>query len=78
MDCSEERLPELYDGPARLVHVDYFPGNVMAAPVAHFGESAAEPAAELRISGVFDFAAHSLYGDPLLDVVGAIVMARHV
>jgi len=56
-----QRAAGCYDGPARLVHVDYFPGNVMAEPD--------------RITGVFDFAAHSLYGDPLLDVVGAIVMA---
>lgn len=62
----EQHLDELYDGPPRLVHVDYFPGNVMADRT---------PAGPLRISGVFDFAAHSLYGDPLLDVVGAIVMA---
>jgi putative membrane protein len=26
----EQHLDELYDGPPRLVHVDYFPGNVMA------------------------------------------------
>lgn len=56
-----QRLQGCYDGPPRLVHLDYFPGNVMA---------------ELdRVTGVFDFAVHSLFGDPLLDVVGAIVMA---
>lgn len=62
-------LSGLYAGTPRLVHVDYFPGNVMAT----LDDGPAGP--EARITGVFDFAAHSLYGDPLLDVVGAIVMA---
>ncbi len=63
----ERLLPGLYDGEPQLVHVDYFPGNVMAERIGDTGR--------FRISGVFDFAAHSLFGDPLLDVVGAIVMA---
>lgn len=65
----DRALPHLYDGPPRLVHVDYFPGNVMAT-VDHEAKGV-----DVRISGVLDFAAHSLYGDPLLDVVGAVVMA---
>lgn len=67
MEQLERLLPGLYDGEPQLVHVDYFPGNVMAERVGDTGR--------FRISGVFDFAAHSLFGDPLLDVVGAIVMA---
>lgn len=58
-------LDRLYDGPARLVHVDYFPGNVMAV----------DSDGGYRVSGVLDFASHSLFGDPLLDVVGAVLMA---
>jgi len=58
-------LDGLYDGPARLVHVDYFPGNVMAV----------DTDAGYRVSGVLDFASLSLFGDPLLDVVGAVLMA---
>jgi aminoglycoside phosphotransferase (APT) family kinase protein len=58
-------LDGLYDGPPRLVHVDYFPGNVMAV----------ETDDGYRVSGVLDFASHSLFGDPLLDVVGAVLMA---
>lgn len=58
-------LDGLYDGSPRLVHVDYFPGNVMAVDT-HAG---------YRVSGVLDFASHSLFGDPLLDVVGAVLMA---
>lgn len=58
-------LDGIYDGPAALVHVDYFPGNVMAV----------DSDDGYRISGVLDFASHSLYGDPLLDVVGAVLMA---
>lgn len=61
----DELTPRLYDGEPRLAHVDYFPGNVMAE----------QTAATFAISGVFDFSDHSLFGDPLLDVVGAIVMA---
>lgn len=58
-------LDRLYAGPARLVHVDYFPGNVMAI----------DSDSGYRVSGVLDFASHSLFGDPLLDVVGAVLMA---
>lgn len=61
----DELAPRLYDGEPRLVHVDYFPGNVMAERTK----------ATFAISGVFDFSDHSLFGDPLLDVVGAMVMA---
>jgi hypothetical protein len=58
-------LDGLYGGPARLVHVDYFPGNVMAL----------DSEEGYRVSGVLDFASHSVFGDPLLDVVGAVLMA---
>lgn len=58
-------LDGLYAGPAALVHVDYFPGNVMAV----------ETDDGYHITGVLDFAGHSLFGDPLLDVVGAVLMA---
>lgn len=58
-------LDGLYDGPPVLVHVDYFPGNVMAVDTDD----------GYRVSGVLDFASHSLLGDPLLDVVGAVLMA---
>ena len=61
----EADLEGLYDGPARLVHVDYFPGNVMAVDADE----------GYRVSGVLDFASHSLFGDSLLDVVGAVLMA---
>lgn len=61
----DAELDGLYDGPARLVHVDYFPGNVMA-----LGSDDG-----YRVSGVLDFASHSLFGDPLLDVTGAVLMA---
>jgi len=58
-------LDGLYDGPARLVHVDYFPGNVMAT----------DSGDGFHVTGVLDFASHSLFGDPRLDVVGAVLMA---
>ena len=60
-----DRLTGLYDGPARLVHVDYFPGNVLADLGAD---------GRPRITGVLDYGSHSLYVDPLLDVVGAVAM----
>lgn len=63
-------IDHLYDGPARLVHVDYFPGNVMAA------DSPADSHADgYRVTGVLDFASHSVFGDPLLDITGAVLMA---
>ncbi len=58
-------LEDAYDGPPQLVHVDYFPGNVLAV----------DASGGYRITGVLDFASHSLFGDPLLDVAGAVVMA---
>lgn len=61
----DAELDGLYAGPPRLVHVDYFPGNVMAT----------DSDDGYRVSGVLDFASHSLFGDPLLDVVGAVLMA---
>lgn len=45
--------------PKRLVHGDYYLGNVL------FDR-------DLRVSAVLDFGAHALIGDPRLDVAGAI------
>jgi putative membrane protein len=45
--------------PKRLVHADYFLGNVL------FDR-------DLRVSAVLDFGAHTLVGDPRLDLAGAI------
>lgn len=45
--------------PKRLVHADYFLGNVL------FDQ-------DLRVSAVLDFGAHALVGDPRLDIAGAI------
>jgi putative membrane protein len=45
--------------PKRLVHGDYFLGNVL------FNE-------DLTVASVLDFSPHTLVGDPYLDVAGAI------
>lgn len=45
--------------PKRLVHADYFLGNVL------FDQ-------DMRVSAVLDFGAHTLVGDPRLDIAGAI------
>ena len=54
-----------YDGFPQLVHVDYFPGNVLAA----------DSPGGYRVTGVLDFASHALFGYLFLDVAGAVVMA---
>ncbi len=45
--------------PKRLIHGDYFPGNLL------FGE-------RREVSAVLDFSPHTLAGDPLMDVAGAV------
>ena len=49
-----------FGGPARLVHGDYFPGNVM------IGDNDA-------VTGVIDFGALTVMGDPMMDVASAVV-----
>jgi aminoglycoside phosphotransferase (APT) family kinase protein len=44
----------------RLVHGDYFPGNVMISD-------------DLKVSGVIDFGTLTVMGDPAMDVASAIV-----
>ena len=46
--------------PKRLVHGDYFPGNVLIGD-------------DLRVSGLVDFSVWTAVGDPLYDVVGAAI-----
>jgi len=49
----------LHNAPKRLVHADYFLGNVL------FDR-------DRRVSAVLDFGVHTLAGDPRLDIAGAI------
>lgn len=53
-------LPEVPE--RRLVHGDYFPGNVMIGD-------------DLAISGVIDFGTLTVIGDPAMDVASAIIFA---
>jgi len=52
------------DVAPRLVHADYFPGNVMV----HEG----------RLSGVLDFSVHTLAADPVMDQVAAVCFLDQV
>jgi putative membrane protein len=52
-------------GRRRLVHGDYFPGNV------YIGD-------DLRVTGVGDFGYSTVVGDPLLDVAGAVAFLEVV
>jgi aminoglycoside phosphotransferase (APT) family kinase protein len=56
--CAEVRTLQV--GGARLVHGDFFPGNVIV------DESGA-------VTGVVDFASLTMAGDPALDIVGSLV-----
>jgi aminoglycoside phosphotransferase (APT) family kinase protein len=58
-----DALPVTID--RRLVHGDYFPGNVMIGD-------------DLAVSGVIDFGSLTLIGDPLMDVSSAIVFLEAV
>jgi aminoglycoside phosphotransferase (APT) family kinase protein len=49
----------LADPPKRLVHGDYFPGNVL------FDD-------DLRVAALLDFSPHTVIGDRRMDVAGAI------
>ncbi|MGI8457639.1 MAG: PH domain-containing protein [Propionibacteriaceae bacterium] len=51
----------------RLVHGDYFPGNV-------FGSRT--PDGRVVVSGVGDFSPHTLAADPMIDVAGAVVLMQ--
>ena len=52
-------VSHLTDVPHRLVHGDYFPGNVMVD--------------ERGVTGVIDFSFWTMCGDPRADLVGAVV-----
>lgn len=53
------------DGERRLVHGDYFPGNVMIGD-------------DLAVSGVLDFGTLTVMGDTAMDVVSAIIFIEVV
>ena len=53
-------LPTVAVSTPRLVHGDYFPGNVLVDGTS--------------VVGVIDFSPHSVAGDPRLDEVGAVVL----
>jgi hypothetical protein len=48
-------------GERRLVHGDYFPGNVMIGD-------------DLTVSGVIDFGTLTVMGDPAMDIASAVVL----
>lgn len=54
-----EDIRTLPVGPPAFVHGDYFPGNVMVGD-------------DLQVTGVIDIGELSLFGDPRLDVAGAL------
>lgn len=61
MTIVHARIDALREHPEpRLVHGDYFPGNVMIGD-------------DLAVSGVIDFGSLTLIGDPPLDVASAII-----
>ncbi|WP_437607930.1 aminoglycoside phosphotransferase family protein [Sorangium sp. So ce834] len=60
LSAKQTRLRELYlgqryDGPLRVVHGDFFPGNVLMRDAE-------------RVAGVIDFGSFTMFGDPLVDV----------
>lgn len=55
-----EHLREPYRGAYRLVHGDFFPGNLLVAP-------------DGRALGLLDFGRLTMYGDPLFDAATAWV-----
>ena len=59
---SEPAPPEGFDGPPELVHLDYFPGNVMADGV--------------RITGVLDFGFATILADRRLTPLVAAISLR--
>ena len=60
-DAALALIDGVPDTPPRvLVHGDYFPGNVMIG-------------ADFRVSGLVDFSAWTMVGDPLYDAIGAAI-----
>jgi putative membrane protein len=64
-DAVERVIAEVHDRQCapRLVHGDYFPGNVFVNAL---------PDGSPVISGVGDFSPHTLAADPVMDIAGAI------
>jgi len=55
-----ERVATIPEPPKALVHGDYYPNNVLLGD-------------DLRVSGILDFSAMTVVGDPFMDVAGGLL-----